>query len=155
MDQSQSRPWIALDGSPLNSSVRGLEESALQPFPLEEVPKATKEIRLMVNQSQPTVWVLEAGHPFGSNNGQQTPLLFAPRNASGVFWLEKGEVVDILLQVPFPDDSASVSIHKRSDKLTPNRFPAIVSTTWRIQFTSTAIISAFSGVLPIPNSPQT
>jgi len=99
MDQSQSRPWIALDGSPLNSSVRGLEESALQPFPLEEVPKATKEIRLMVNQSQPTVWVLEAGHPFGSNNGQQTPLLFAPRNASGVFWLEKGEVVDILLQV--------------------------------------------------------
>lgn len=76
-----------------------MDESKLAPYPAESVPAPTREIRLDVNQSDPTVWVLESGQPFASIDGQQTPLLFEPRNASGIFWLKKGEVVDVLLQV--------------------------------------------------------
>jgi hypothetical protein len=90
---------MTIDGSPIDSSAKMLEDAALAPYPIYAVPNATRELRLMVNQSAPTVWVLEMGHAFKSNNGQQTPLLFAPRNASGVFSLERGEVVDVLLQV--------------------------------------------------------
>lgn len=61
--------------------------------------EANKEIRLLVNQSQPTVWVLEQGQPFGSNSGQIVPLLFEPRNASGVFSLPQKATVDVVLQV--------------------------------------------------------
>jgi len=88
-----------VDGSPFNSTARRMDDSVLAPYPVEAVPQSNREIRLEVNQSQPTVWVLESGQPFASNNGQQTPLLFSPRNASGIYWLGKGDVVDILLQV--------------------------------------------------------
>lgn len=94
-----SKPSMTIDGSPIDSSAKMLEDAALAPYPIYAVPNATRELRLMVNQSAPTVWVLEMGHAFKSNNGQQTPLLFAPRNASGVFSLERGEVVDVLLQI--------------------------------------------------------
>jgi hypothetical protein len=88
-----------VEGKPLNSTIRLMDDKALAPYPVEVVPVSNREIRLDVNQSNPTVWVLESGQPFASNNGQQTPLLFAPRNASGIFWLSKGDVVDVLLQV--------------------------------------------------------
>lgn len=78
-----------------------MDDKKLAPYPAEAVPIPNREIRLDVDQSNPTVWVLQSGQPFASNNAQETPLLFAPRNASGIFRLAKGDVVDVLLQVCF------------------------------------------------------
>lgn len=61
--------------------------------------ESSREIRLLVNQSQPSVWALESGQPFSLNSGQIVPLLFQPRNASGVFSLPQKTTVDLVLQV--------------------------------------------------------
>ena len=76
-----------------------MDDKDLAPYPVEAVPISSREIRLDVDQNNATVWVLQSGQPFSSNNGQETPLLFAPRNASGIFRLAKGDVVDVLMQV--------------------------------------------------------
>lgn len=96
---STSLPWLMPNGETTNSTVKMLDGEGLVPYPTEAVPPSSREIRLEVNQSNPEVWVMESGQPFDANNGQTTPLLFSPRNASGVFWLNKGDVVDVLLQV--------------------------------------------------------
>lgn len=72
------------------------------------------EIRLDINQSQPTLWVLEQGQPFGSNSGQIAPLLFEPRNTSAVFSLPQETTVDLVLQVrkpPFTGVLANIVSH--------------------------------------------
>jgi len=52
-----------VDGSPFNSTARRMDDSVLAPYPVEAVPQSNREIRLEVNQSQPTVWVLESALP--------------------------------------------------------------------------------------------
>lgn len=100
--QPSSTPWIGTDGMPQGNASVKLDESSLAPFMATNLTEASMEIRLEVNQSQPTVWVLEQGQPFGSNSGQTVPLLFEPRNASGVFSLSRETTVDLVLQVSRP-----------------------------------------------------
>lgn len=153
-----SKSWINLDGSPIDSSTAILDDTTLIPYPLEEMPKSNRELRLDVIQSQPTVWVLQSGHPFRGNNGQQTPLLFAPRNESGTFTLQKGDIVDVLLQVhEFSSNSAAFSLARlyTSGANAPisRRYPPIVSTPWLILSTYTDTISAFLAAPPTRHSP--
>lgn len=68
-----------------------LDELSLAPFMATNLTEASMEIRPDINQSQPNLWVLEQGQPFGSNSGQIAPLLFEPRNASGRVFAASGD----------------------------------------------------------------
>ncbi|KAJ9091606.1 hypothetical protein QFC21_007146 [Naganishia friedmannii] len=106
-------PWMSVNGSFPNSQTTLLDPAKLPPYPLQDLPQATRQLWLDVNQTEPTVWVLHRV-PFQDNNNQVLPLLFAPRLDPGVFSISESapEVIDVVMQIA-PDslDAMAHPIH--------------------------------------------
>ncbi|GHJ89536.1 hypothetical protein NliqN6_5938 [Naganishia liquefaciens] len=106
-------PWMSVNGSFSNNQATLLDPALLSPYPLEDLPQATRLLRLDVNQKEPTVWVLHRV-PFRDNNNQVQPLLLAPRPDPGVFYISEieQEVIDVVMQIgPDSLDTMSHPIH--------------------------------------------
>lgn len=98
-----------------------LDETSLVPFMSEEVCDSNRFLYMDVNQTNPRQWVLE-GKPFSHNNGQATPLLFDPQEGAAIHRLNRGDVIDVVLQVCNP------CINIRSSALTcPPNLPSQVT----------------------------
>jgi hypothetical protein len=89
---------MTVDGLLKDNTTVLLSPSTLSPYPPIDMPTAQRQIWLGVNQTEPKVWVID-GVPFGHNNNQVVPLLFAPRDAPAVFRVNSTEVIDLILQV--------------------------------------------------------
>ena len=91
---------MSVNGSFSTNQTTLLDPAQLPPYPLQDLPQATRQLWLDVNQTEPTVWVLHRV-PFQDNNNQVLPLLFAPRLDPGVFPISESapEVIDVVMQV--------------------------------------------------------
>jgi hypothetical protein len=104
-------PWMSANDSFSNNQATLLDPALLSPYPLQDLPQATRLLRLDVNQKEPTVWVLHRV-PFRDNNNQVQPLLLAPRPDPGVFYISEieQEVIDVVMQV------SRLINHRRKEK---------------------------------------
>ncbi|KAJ9091923.1 hypothetical protein QFC21_007036 [Naganishia friedmannii] len=106
-------PWMSVIGSFSTNQTTLLDPAQLPPYPLQDLPRATRQLWLDVNQTESTVWVLHRV-PFQDNNNRVLPLLLAPRADPGVFSLSETEqeVIDVVMQIA-PDslDAMAHPIH--------------------------------------------
>jgi hypothetical protein len=91
---------MSVNGSFSTNQTTLLDPAQLPPYPLQDLPQATRQLWLDVNQTESTVWVLHRV-PFQDNNNQVLPLLFDPRPDPGVFSVSETEqeVIDVVMQV--------------------------------------------------------